>query len=191
MSKRKKRSNRPTKIASRRQHPKRQAKVRALQKKRVRRAAKRGLTKPTRDLRLQTGLRLLRNEKSIAEAARKAGIPPAKLRAYAIKKKLLIRRGKKWVVQKDVPRKLLIYSDGKEYVITVSKFRTASLIGKYMAAVRWFVQTNDLHHLEPFAGKSVKDISGKCYPLESRPNVLHRLANSGSDTFEQIYRIVV
>lgn len=143
------------------------------------------------DAKLQLGLRLLRTEKSIAEAARKAGIQPSKLRAYAIKKKLLAKRGKRWVVQKDIPRKVLIYSDGREHAITVSKFKSASLIGEYMAAVRWFVQTNDLRHLEPFAGKSVKDISGTRFPLETRPNVLHRLASSGGDSFEQIYRIVV
>ena len=152
---------------------------------------KRKANKAGSNARLQFGLRLLRTEKTITSAARKAGITPAKLRAYAIKKKLLVQRGKRWVVQKDVPRKLLIYSDGKEHVITVGSFRTASQIGEYMAGVRWFVQTNDLHHIEPFAGKSIKDVSGKRFPLETRPNVLHRLANSGGDSFEQVYRIVV
>ena len=142
-------------------------------------------------LRLQFALRILGTEKSVSVAARKAGIDPRKLRSVAIKNKILIRRGKRWIIQRDVPRRLLIYSGGKEHVITASKFRTASLIGRYMAAVRWFVQTNGLHHLEPFVGKSVKDISGKRFPLETRPNVLHRLANSGGDTFEQVYRIVV
>ncbi len=142
-------------------------------------------------MRLQFALRLLRTEKSISSAARKSGLSEKQLRSQAIKKKLLVKRGKRWVVQKDVPRKLLVYSDGREHVITVSKFKSASLVGEYMAGVRWFVQTNDLRHLEPFAGKSVKDVSGKRLPFETRPNVLHRLANSGGSSFEDVYRLVI
>jgi hypothetical protein len=149
------------------------------------------LSKRTRDLRLQHGLRALRTEKTLAAAAREAGIRPETLRAHAVKKKLLIKRGKKWVVQKDVPRRLLVYSESQEHVIKVGKFKSASLVGEYMAGVRWFVQSNDLHHLEPFLGKSVTDISGKCFPLETRPNVLHRLANTGTSSFEDVYRLVL
>lgn len=148
-------------------------------------------SKTQQDRRLQFGLRLLRTENSIADAARKSGIAPARLRAYAIKKKVLVRHGKRWIVEKDIARKLLIYSGGKEHAITVAKFHTASLVGTYMAGVRWFLQTNDLNHLEPFAGKFVTDISGKRFPLETRPNVLHRLANSGGNSFEDIYRLVI
>src|ERR1700679_2365469 len=159
--------------------------------KKARRRFKGVSAKSKRDLKLQFGLRLLRTEKSIANAAQKSGLLPAKLRAYAIKKKLLIKRGKKWVVQKDFPRKLLVYSNGQEHIITVGKFKSASLVGEYMAGVRWFVQTNDLHHLEPFVGKSVKDKSGNRFPFETRPNVLHRLTNSGGSSFEDVYRLVV
>ena len=60
-----------------------------------------------------------------------------------------------------------------------------------MAGVRWFIQTNDLRHLEPYVGKAVKDTSGKRFPFEIRPNVLHRLANSGGSSFEDIYRLVI
>ena len=141
--------------------------------------------------RLRHGLRLLRKENSVAAAAHKVGIEPARLRAHAIRKKLLVKRGKRWVVEKDISRQLLIYSDGKESAITVAKFRTASRIGEYMAGVRWFVQTNDLRHLEPFVGKSVTDVTGKRHLFETRPNVLHRLANSGGSSFEDVYRLVI
>jgi hypothetical protein len=142
------------------------------------------------DNKLQLGLRLLRTE-GLSKSAKQAQISPEKLRRYAVEKGILEKRGRRWIIRKDVPRRLLIYSDAKEHAITVAKFRTASLIGEYMAAVRWFVQTNDLRHLEPFTGKSVKDISGKRFPLETRPNVLHRLANSGGSSFEDIYRLVI
>lgn len=87
-------------------------------------------------------------------------------------------------------RRVLIYADGRELAVVVS-VRMASLVGKYMAGVRWFVQTNDLHHIEPFVGRSITDMSGKRYPLETRPNALHRLAHTGASSFEQIYRIVI
>jgi hypothetical protein len=57
--------------------------------------------------------------------------------------------------------------------------------------VRWFVTTNKITHIKPFVGKSVTDINGKRYPLEDRPNVLHRLAHTTSETFEQVYRVVL
>lgn len=85
----------------------------------------------------------------------------------------------------------MIFSNGQQQVIQVDTFKSASRIGAYMAAVRWFLQTNELKHLEPFAGRFVKDTSGKRFPFETRPNVIHRLASSGGDSFEQIYRIIV
>ena len=109
----------------------------------------------------------------------------------AIKAGVLAKRGKKWVIRKDFQRRLLIYSERREYEITVGRSRTATLVGKYMAGVRWFLQTNDVEHLKPFVGKSVRDISGQIHALETRPNVLHRLANSSASSFEQVYRIVI
>jgi len=150
-----------------------------------------GKERSLRDLKLQLGMRLLNQGHSLSQAAKEAQLSTEGLRSYVLENNLVEKHGKRWVVKKDIRRRLLIYSYGNEHVIVVDKFRTASRVGEYMAAVRWFVQTNDPHHLEPFAGKSVKDISGKRFPFETRPNVLHRLANTGGDTFEQVYRIVV
>lgn len=144
-----------------------------------------------KDMKLQLGLRLLNRGNSLSQAAKEAQLSTERLRSYVLENDLVEKRGKRWTVKKNIPRRLLIYSNGNEHIIIVDKFRTASRVGEYMASVRWFVQTNDLHHLEPFAGKFVKDITGKRFPFETRPNVLHRLANTGGDTFEQVYRIVV
>jgi hypothetical protein len=94
-------------------------------------------------------------------------------------------------VRRDLPRKVLIFSDGKEVTITVGDFHAASLVGKYMAHVRWFQETNNIRHLKPFVGRLVVDIDGETYPLETRPNVLYRLSGAGGSSFEQVYRIVV
>ncbi len=64
-------------------------------------------------------------------------------------------------------------------------------IGKYMAAVRNFLDTNRQSFLTPFIDQSVRDIKGKEHPFEIRPNILYRLASGGEHTFEQIYRIVI
>jgi hypothetical protein len=66
---------------------------------------------------------------------------------------------------------------------------TASLVGQHNAAVKTFLDTNDISYLRPFEGRTVKDKSRRTYVLETRPNVIRRLDASG-ETFEQIYRIL-
>lgn len=141
------------------------------------------------DQRLQFALRLIRDGKSPTAAAKEAHVAPERLRRLA-KSKRLIKSGKRWRLRKGLSRKVLIYSEGRELPIEVSE-TMASRVGKYMAAVRWFVTTNKLAHIKPFAGKSITDIEGKRYSLEDRPNVLHRLAHTASETFERVYRVVL
>jgi hypothetical protein len=143
------------------------------------------------DAKLQMGLRFLRKEKSFTKAAKEAHISPERLRTIAIEKGIVEKRGRRWVIKHELPRRVLIFTDGREKKITVGDFSEASLVGKYMSAVGWFLRTNDIRHLRPYASKSVTDIDDTQYPLETRPNTLHRLANAGVSSFEQVYRIVV
>ena len=62
---------------------------------------------------------------------------------------------------------------------------------QHRAAVKDFLEFNEISHLEPFVGVSIRDISGKHHLLETRPNVLYRLANAGGEAFETIYRLVI
>ncbi|HEY1708264.1 MAG TPA: hypothetical protein VGG10_08350 [Rhizomicrobium sp.] len=144
-----------------------------------------------KDAKLQFALRVLSAENNFGKAANAAHLSEKQLRAYAVKKGIAEKRGRRLVIKKNLTRKLLVFSDGREHKIVTDKSRTSSLVGRYMAAVRWFVQTNNINLLKPFAGKAVRDSAGKSYPLETRPNVLHRLASSGGSSFEQVYRIVV
>lgn len=159
---------------------------RAVEKKTAQSRTERALE----DAKLQLGLRILRKTKNFKNAAKEAHISPERLRTYAEERGVIVKSGRRWVLKKNLTRRLLIYSSGQEHIVTVAKSATASRVGRYMAAVRWFLQTNDLDHLKPFDGKSIKDSGGKSYLLEVRPNVLHRLASVGS-SFEQIYRIVI
>jgi hypothetical protein len=90
-----------------------------------------------------------------------------------------------------MPRKVLIYSEGREYTPTVGSYDQASLAGKYIDAVGDFWTTADRSHLEDFIGKSVTDIKGRAYPLETNPNALFRLRKLTRTSFEEVYRIVV
>lgn len=141
------------------------------------------------DQRLQFAVRLIQNGQSPTAAAKEAHVAPERLRRL-VKSKRLIKSGKRWRLRKGLSRQVLIYSDGHEVAITVGE-KAASRIGSYMAAVRWFVQTNDVAYLKPFVGKSVKDTSDARYQFETRPNELHRLANTASETFEQVYRVIL
>ena len=64
------------------------------------------------DAKFQIGLRFLRKEKSFSKAAREVHISPERLRTYAVEKGIVEKRGRRWVVRKDLPRQVLIFSDG-------------------------------------------------------------------------------
>jgi hypothetical protein len=128
--------------------------------------------RPIEDARLQLGLRVLRQEGSLSSAAREAKISPERLRRVAIEKKLIERQGRRWAVRHDLPRRMLLFSNGKELTVIVGDFDAASKIGRYMAAVRKFLRTNNPDGLGEFAGQSVTDVSGKTHVFETRRNTL-------------------
>jgi hypothetical protein len=143
------------------------------------------------DSRLEFGLQYMRKGESLAEAASKIGVTPAKLRGYAVATGIVTRKDGVWHFKRDRRfRRMPLYSDGRRTVITVHNGRTASLIGSYMRAVRLFFATEDIHHLDPFRDQSAPDINGKRHVLETRPNVLLRLDASGIEPFELAYEIV-
>ena len=80
------------------------------------------------------------------------------------------------------------FSDAKMVRADVSR-TTASIIGRYLASVRRFLETNDPEPLQEVAGQSVKDVQGNVFPLETRPNVLYRL-NASIEPFEEVYRLI-
>lgn len=153
--------------------------------------AKNRAEKALEDAKLQMGLRYLRKDKGFSKAAKQAHISPERLRTYAEEHGIIEKRGRRWVIKNDLPRRVLIYAGGRERQIVVGDFKAASLVGKYMSAVGWFLTSNDKSHLKPFIGKTVADIEGKPHPLETRPGTLYRLSHAGGSSFEQVYRIVI
>ena len=146
---------------------------------------------PLDDERLQRALRVLRQDRNLSAAAKAARISPERLRQVAASKGAITKQKRRWVVNPALPRRMPIYSQGRQIAVTVGGLSSASLIGRYMSAVGNLFKSNDRKWLQPFIGQSVADISGKAYPFETNPNALYRLASTGGDSFEQVYRIVV
>ncbi len=147
--------------------------------------------KPLEEARLQRALKELRQYRSLSGAAKVARVSPERLRSALLSKAAIEKQGRRWSVKPDLPRKVLIYSEGREYTPVVGDFGEASLAGKYIDAVGDFWKTADRSHLEDFVGKSVTDIKGRAYPLETDPNALFRLRKLTRTSFEEVYRIVV
>ncbi|MGO9682250.1 MAG: hypothetical protein ACLPTZ_06595 [Beijerinckiaceae bacterium] len=143
------------------------------------------------DDRLQLALKVLRQEKSLSAAAKAAKIAPERLRHFATERDIIERQGRRWIVRSQLPRRMLLFSDGRVLQVVVGDFDAASKIGRFMSAVGEFLRTNNRAVLSEFEGVSVTDVSGKAHVFETRPNALYRLASAHDQSFEHIYRIVV
>jgi hypothetical protein len=152
--------------------------------------ASRKAPKPIADDRLQRALQTLRQEKSLSAAAKAARVSPERLRRLAQSKGAIRKKGRRWIIDPDLPRRMPLFSRGRAITVTVLS-DSASKIGAYMSAVRRFTETNEYELIEPFVGQSAVDTAGKVHPFEIDPNALHRLTTAGEGTFEQVYRLVV
>jgi hypothetical protein len=154
-------------------------------------AASGKVTLPLPDDRLQIALQALRKDGSLSKAAKSAKVSPERFRRYAVERGAIEKSKGRWKIRRELPRQMALFSRGKLITVTVGDFEAASRVGKYMAAVRNFLDTNNQSFLTPFLDQSVRDIRNKDHPFEIRPNILYRLASGGEHTFEQIYRIVI
>lgn len=147
---------------------------------------------PRYDRRLEEGLKAIRDGKTLREAARSIHAAPETLRSYIVGTGVAEKPAHRWRIGADARNRIMpLFSGGRQHTVTVDGYDTAFQIGRYMAAVSQFLDTNDPTVLDPFDGQSVTDIKGRQYVFETRPNVLYRLSQSGNEPFEQVYRIVV
>jgi hypothetical protein len=164
-------------------------------RRKPRRHRRRLIIRPQRtgisNTRLQRGLIVLREQKDIGAAAKAARTTVSKFKRSALRKHAILKRGKNWIVRRDLHRRILIYSDGREKTITVAGYRRARFVGKYLAAVRNFLGSNDVKYLDPFRDQGAIDVAGKRHPFETNPNTLYRLTSSADEAFEAVYRIIV
>ena len=148
--------------------------------------------KPIEDGRLQLAFKVLRQEKSLSAAAKAAKIAPERLRHFATERDIIERQGRRWVVRHRLPRRMLLFSDGKALQVVVGDFDAASKIGRFMSAVGEFLRTN-----KPAGPSRVRRherhrrLQERLTSFETRPNALYRLASAHDQSFEHIYRIVI
>lgn len=139
--------------------------------------------------RLEAALKELRRSQNQSRAASEAGVSAERFRKFLHDNELAKREGRKWVFTDQRPREMTAITINGVRVLKVAGFDQTSLIGRHEAAVKNFLQTNDAALLAPFKGQSVKDVKGRTHFFETRPNTIHRLANSEPEAFEMVYRL--
>ncbi len=113
---------------------------------------------------------------SLTAATRRAGLSRKLFTPLASKRRLIKRKGRRWVVNDSRTKRVLVASRGRLQKIRVDRFEDASLAGSHYVAIGHFVRTNDISLLEPYEGLFVRAANGKRFPLETDPYELHRLA---------------
>lgn len=143
------------------------------------------------DPRLEAALKLLRETGNQSRAASETGVSVERFRRFLRENKLAARTGRTWAFSDYRLRDMVVISDGEIKHRHLLGFDQASLNGKYLNAVKAFLESNDADHLAPFVGKSVIDAKDKSHLLETNPNTLHRLAHAEGEAFHEIYRLNV
>lgn len=150
----------------------------------------RGARSKRGDAPLEAALKALRRTGTQKRAAKEAGVSVERFRRFLRENKLAKRKGRKWIISDPAPRQMLVISDGEARTRKLAGLKEASRNGSYLAAVKAFINSNDIDYLEPFVGRTVRDTAGKEHIFETDPNTLYRLAASDSEIFEDIYRLI-
>jgi hypothetical protein len=98
----------------------------------------------------------------------------------------------RWKAAKNdrISRTMAINEHGKDVFVEIADSRQASIIGKYHAAVKEYLNTGDLSGLTEFKGKSVMDSSGKTHTLDTDPELLREINERREEPeFYDIYKI--
>jgi hypothetical protein len=147
--------------------------------------------RPKADARINAAIRAMHDGSSLSGAAKVARMSPERLRNYVTANKVAKRKGSAWVMTDNRPRRVPIIEGSRVRAIVVPNFKAASRVGIYHNAVRSFLDTGDLEHVEPFEGKGVRDTKGKLHRFETDPNALFRYAAKDEAPYHEIYRIIV
>lgn len=144
---------------------------------------------PSND-RFEIAFGFLREGRSQRRSAQIAGISVNRFSRFLRSNKLANFKNGRWLITDRREREVAVISEGREYIVKVRGFRAASLTMRHRAAVHSFLESNDAALLKPFEGLAVTDTAKQKHTLETRPNVLLRLANAGGDADMKIYRLI-
>lgn len=139
---------------------------------------------------LEIALKSLRQGMSLTKAARAVSLAPESVRRFIREQGLAQREGRAWRVTDQRPRVVWMFTRGRERRVRVRGFEPSSEIAKHRAAVIRFRGTNSADELGPFVGRSVIDTQGRRHPFEVNQNALHRIAATGDDRYDQVYKII-
>jgi len=134
----------------------------------------------------EQALRLMRQGASQAQAARTAGVTVEQLRRYREINTTSVRQGRSWIIFDTRPQTFWIATDGRMKAVTLAN-DDGSAVGRYWAAVSEFLATNDIGYLQRVTDEGVRDINGRFWRFELRPNVLRKLDSIGELQFTEIY----
>jgi hypothetical protein len=148
------------------------------------------LARSDSDQRLETALKYLREGRSQKRAAEIGMVSVKRFRQFLRSNKLAKFKSGHWRITDRRIREIAIISEGQALLIKVRGFSPASLAMRHRAAVNHFLDSNDASLLTPFEGDTIKDVAKQKHVLETRPNVLLRLANAGGDAEMKIYRLL-
>ena len=172
----------------RRVSPKRKRSSRRLDSTTQKRSTK--LRKIPSDDRLETAYKFLREGRSKKRSAEIAGISVKRFSKFLRGNKLAQFKSGRWRITDRRVREITIISEGQALLVKVRGFGPASLAMRHRAAVNQFLDSNDASLLTPFEEAAIKDVTKQTHGLETRPNVLLRLANAGGDAEMKIYRLI-
>lgn len=153
------------------------------------RAAVRVRGRAAADARMEVAVKELNRGSSFTAAAHSVDLTPKALQSYVRHRRLARRKGDRWTIKDNRPRRVPVMTKGRTRNLTVAGFREARLVGEHHNAVGHFVRTNNIALLKPFDGRSVRLTTGKEIPLETDPNALHRIAAMDTPPFHEIYEI--
>ena len=89
------------------------------------------LPRPIEDERLQLAFKVLRQEKSLSAAAKAAKIAPERLRHFATERDIIERQGRRWIVRHQLPRRMLLFSDGRVLQVVVGGDLPDQALGQF------------------------------------------------------------
>ncbi len=100
---------------------------------------------------LQIALSELADGKTLKESAHSAGLTVERFKNFIAREGIAERQGRHWKIRDERPREMALYSKGKAYTIIVNNIHgDASLLGRYLSAVRQSLNNNDPSFLKPF-----------------------------------------
>jgi hypothetical protein len=138
---------------------------------------------------IEIAVREMNRGRSLTAAARSLKLRSDDLRKTLKQLRLLKRKGKRWVINDDRPRRVPVSTGGRQRNLTVRGYEQVSFLGEYHHAVGKFLETNDPRVLKRFRGRTVTAANGRQYLLETDPNALHRIAAMDTPPFHEIYEI--